>query len=113
MPSPEIQTASEAIRFLQAAGFHVFEREWAIGKSIGIAADPSEDRGIQAWRRMVYIVPTEAGWVLHNLRTTGDHPTLVGSLEQACRHAIRALEAWDSPAAVLPPNTSFERTREG
>ena len=112
MPPPEMQTASEAIEFLRAAGFHAFERDWVIGKSIGVAADPSEDGGIQGWRRMVYIARTDAGWVLHNLRTTGDRPTLVGSLEQACRQAIGALQGWDSPAAVLPPNTSLERTRD-
>src|SRR5262245_22408059 len=105
-----MQTPSEAIEYLQAAGFHAFEREWAIGKSIGVAADPSEHGGIRAWRRMVYIAPTDAEWVLHNLRATGDHSTLVGSLEQACRQAIGALQAWDSPAVALPPNTSLERT---
>ena len=111
MPHSELRTPVEAIAFLQAAGFHAFEREWVIGKSIGVAADPSEHSGIQTWRRMVYIAPTDEGWVLHNLRTTGDGPILVGSLGQACIQAIAALEAWDSPVGHLPPNTSLERTR--
>lgn len=104
MPPPEIQPPSEAIRFLKAAGFHAFEREWAIGKSIGVTADPLDHGAIQGWRRMVYIAPTDSGWVLQNLRTTGDRPSLVGSLEQACHQTISALQSWDSPVAVLPPS---------
>jgi hypothetical protein len=109
VPLSELQTPSEAIEFLKAAGFHAFEREWSIGKSIGVAADPSEHGGIQMWGRMVYIAPTDVGWVLHNLRTTADGPTLVGSLEQACQQAIHALQVW---AADLPPSASLERTSD-
>jgi hypothetical protein len=93
--SSELQTPSEAIDFLRASGFHAFEREWVIGKSIGIAADPSEHGGIQGWRRLVYIARTEQGWVLHNLRTTADGPALVGTLTQATHQAIAALRGWD------------------
>lgn len=104
MPGSEFQTPSEAIDFLRASGFHAFEREWAIGKSIGVAADSSEHGGIQGWRRMVYIAPTEQGWVLHTLRTTAACPTLVGTLTHACHEAIAALRSWDSGGAGLPPN---------
>ena len=104
MSGSELQTPSEAIEFFRASGFHAFEREWAIGKSIGIAADPSEHNGIQVWRCMVYIALTEQGWVLHNLRTTADGPALVGTLTQASHQAIAALRAWDSRGAGLPSN---------
>jgi hypothetical protein len=100
----ELHTTSEAIDFFRASGFHAFEREWAIGKSIGIAADPSEQGGIQVWRRMVYIAPTDHGWVLHNLHTMADGPALVGTLTQASHEAIAALRAWDSRGAGLPSN---------
>jgi hypothetical protein len=101
-----MKTASQAIEFFQAAGFHAFEREWVIGKSIGVAADPSEHHGIQLWRRLVYIASTNDGWVLHNPRTPAEGPLLVGSLEQACHEAIAALNAWDSPEGHLPPDLS-------
>lgn len=98
----ELHTTSEAIDFFRASGFHAFEREWAIGKSIGIAADPSEHSGIRVWRRMVYIAPTDDGWVVHSLRTMADGPSLVGTLTQASLQAIAELRAWDCGGAGPP-----------
>lgn len=89
----ELRTRSDAIEFLLAEGFHAFARDWSLGESIGVAAEPFEHQGITAWRRMVYIAPRNDGWEVYDLSKPGQLPAPAASLEHACRAAVVALQA--------------------
>jgi hypothetical protein len=88
---PDLATQTEALEFLRGHGFHAFTREWALGSTIGVAADPCEDGGIQGWAHMVYIAAGEGGWVVHDLAQSATLPIPATSLGHACSLAIHAL----------------------
>jgi hypothetical protein len=93
VPAPQIHNRADAVAYLTAEGFHAFARDWVLGETIGVAAEPFEAGGIQAWRRIVYIAPTGGGWEVHDLSRQADPPTSAVSLEAACHQAINALRA--------------------
>lgn len=89
----ELDNLSDALEFLREKGFHAFTRKWALGETIGVAAEPFEHGAIRGWGRMVYIAPAEDGWSVHDLRMPGEPPAPSRSLQQACSMAISALQA--------------------
>ncbi|GMV32119.1 MAG: hypothetical protein AMXMBFR59_42440 [Rhodanobacteraceae bacterium] len=93
MPRPDIRNRADAIAFLMAQGFHAFARDWALGESIGVAAEPFEAAGIRGWRRIVYIAPAGETWEVHDLSGQADRRILAASLEAACQEVVRVLQA--------------------
>ena len=82
--------------YLQSRGLHAFERDWAMGETIGVVAGPMEtDVGITVYRRAVYIAPHDEGWIVEEIR--GGPPVVneseVMSLESACARAETILSA--------------------
>jgi len=61
-------TKTEVVASLRAQGFHAFERDWALGETIGVASDPSVGSGgITVYRRIVYIVRQGHDWVIEEI----------------------------------------------
>ena len=81
-------TKAEAVAYLASRGFPAFERDWAMGKTIGVFADAREASGITVYRYAVYLVPRGEGWTVVPLAPLGNHlqqhevPVL--TLENAC-----------------------------
>jgi hypothetical protein len=48
-------TKAEAVAYLTSREFHAFERDWAMGETIGVAAGPTEHGGITVYRYIVYL----------------------------------------------------------
>lgn len=87
-------TKDEAVAFLRARGFHAFEREWAMGETIGVASEPNGTaQGITVYARIVYIARQPNGWVVEELDATPSaHRTAEPkSLEAACADAVSLL----------------------
>jgi hypothetical protein len=87
-------TKAEAVAFLRARSFHAFEREWAMGETIGVASEPDEtDQGITVYARIVYIARQANGWVVEELGAMSSTraTTEPKSLEAACAEAVSLL----------------------
>lgn len=88
----QLETREDAIRFLRAAGFHAFARDWSLGESIGVASHPSDSEELVVWERMLYIAPEPGGWALYDLRRPAVFPGELLPLRDACELAITALK---------------------
>ena len=81
-------TKAEAVAYLASRGFHAFERDWAMGETIGVCADAREAHGIIVYRYAVYLVRRGEGWTVVPLAPLGTHPqqheVTVLTLENAC-----------------------------
>jgi hypothetical protein len=81
---------AKAVAFLISRGFHAFERKWAMGETIGVAAHPMDSGlGSPAWRRMVYIARRSAGWIVVDL----DRPAPVDSEATGLTGAVAGAES--------------------
>jgi hypothetical protein len=92
-------TKAEAVAYLTSRGFHVFERDWAMGETIGVAADPATGGDITAYRYLVYLVRRGEGWIVEQLNPLNTDPQQqvvnVVTLEHACAQVEAILsEAW-------------------
>ena len=94
----------EAIAFLSARGLHAFERDWAMGETIGVATEPMDfGGGITGYRRVVHIVRGDKGWTVVEIvlqRSVESEPM---PLADAC---VRAEAVLMSPL----PNPPLQRT---
>jgi hypothetical protein len=84
-------TRREAVDYLRGRGFHAEERDWALGRTVLAASDPSEHEGITVYRRAIYIVPRGPKWRCMELdrpRPADDHEL---SLEEACERVASIL----------------------
>lgn len=93
MTDAEIRSRTEAVSFLRKRGYHAFERDWSLGETIGVAAEPSMAGTIEVWKRVVYLAPSPKGWVLYNLMHPPVSTSEPVSLHQACLLAIHTLAA--------------------
>ena len=87
-------TKAEAVAFLNARGFHAFEREWVMGETIGVASEPSGTaQGITMYARIVYIARRPNGWVVEELDAVPSSRSTAEpmSLEAACAEAVSLL----------------------
>lgn len=89
-------TRTEAVAYLQARGFHAVERDWTMGKTIGVFTGPTEtDVGITVYKRALYIAPHAEGWIVEEITggpPVASEPSLM-SLEDACVRAAAILSA--------------------
>jgi hypothetical protein len=88
-----MQTRAEAVDFLRAAGFQAAERDWALGRTVVVPADPkpSPPDGITAYGRMLCLIPNGQKWIVKELHRTPSRETEVDTLLEACRLAIELL----------------------
>jgi hypothetical protein len=82
-------TKAEAVTYLTNRGFHAFERDWAMGETIGVAADRTVGGGgITVYRYMVYLARRGEGWIVEQLNPLNTDPqqqaVSVITLEDAC-----------------------------
>ncbi len=54
-----MKTRTEAVAFLRNAGFDAAKRDWAMGETIVVPAEPDAEpnTGIVVYRRVIYLVP--------------------------------------------------------
>ena len=91
-------TRDEAVGHLQSRGLTASVRDWAMGRTIGVFAGPTESAVGTVYRRAAYLVPREEGWVVVEMRDGPpdvDEPQVM-SLEDACVRAEAILST--------PPN---------
>ena len=79
----------EAVTFLKGRSFHAFERDWAMGETVGVAAEPTDSGidGITAYKRMVYMVRAASGWTVVDLNSPPSGVSDVMTLTEACARA--------------------------
>jgi hypothetical protein len=92
-----MKTRAEAVAFLRSAGFEASERDWALGETISVAADPepSGPGEIVVYRRVIYIVPRGENWTVMAMIATSLTPREIPAetLDEACRITVRELSA--------------------
>ena len=84
-------TKAEAVAYLIGRGFHAFERDWAMGETIGVAAGPAMGGGITVYRYLVYLVRREEGWIVERLNPLNTDPQ---------QHAVNVITLQDACAQV-------------
>ena len=91
-------TKAEAVAYLTSRGLHAFERDWAMGETIGVAAGRTEHGALIVYRHMVYLVRRGEGWVVTQLDSLRGDPQQQVTLESACAQAEAILsEAMSQP----------------
>jgi hypothetical protein len=90
-----MNSRAEAVAFLRSAGFNAAERDWALGETIVVPADPqsSSSGDIVAYRRVIYIVPRAQGWTVSEISACPVRETVVETLDEACRITVRELSS--------------------
>lgn len=94
-----METRDEAVAFLVAQGVYAAKRDWVLGETVVVAADPSTDAstGITLYARCVCIIPVDAGWTVKRMGPVrGAAPRAAPTLRAACDAAL-ALLAVDEP----------------
>jgi hypothetical protein len=88
-----MRTRAEAVAFLKASGFDASERDWALGRTIVVPADPHppDGTGIVVYERVAYLVPNENDWEVHEFHIVPSRVTPARSLAEACHVAIAIL----------------------
>ena len=91
----------QALVFLRAHGLHAFERDWALGETIGVAAEPEPtELGITGYHRLEYLVHEAGGWIvdeLDNRPRVRPRAEEVLTLADACARALDILGSAPSP----------------
>jgi hypothetical protein len=81
-------TKAEAVAYLTSRGVHAFERDWAMGETIGLAAGPTMGGAITVYRYVVYLERRGEGWIVEQLNPLDTDPQQravnVVTLENAC-----------------------------
>jgi len=100
-----MENRAEAIKWLTEHGYFAFARDWAVGKSIGVAKRTVlDDRsGLEVFEpTLVYIFPDlEGGWLLQ--------PPLIPSkeipfktLDDAVSRAVEIVDGWEFANSFTP-----------
>lgn len=98
-----MQTRAEAIKYLQAHGYEAFERDWALGQSIGIPVGRKReekvgDQTIRIWDGVVYIFPVDEQWAINDLSTAEISQAKYPSLLEAVLEAEKIVVSKSLPA---------------
>ncbi|PSB42968.1 hypothetical protein [Chamaesiphon polymorphus] len=72
-----MNTRSEAVQYLQEHGYEAFERDWAMGKTIGIPTGKKRytkigDGFLEGWDGIMWVYPIEEGWAVDDGWTDDD-----------------------------------------
>jgi hypothetical protein len=88
-----MNSRTEAIEYLKAAGLDAGERNWALGETIWIGALPYEaSQGIRLFSRSAYIYPRNGQWsIFGKAGTRGMEDERCLSLREACDEVIAFL----------------------
>lgn len=84
-----MHTRDEAVEYLQQRGFYAVKRDWSLGETVLVAADPIEtDSGLLGYRRLVYVFPEDGRWGMwdmmnHLEKPERSYPTLSAAVQAA------------------------------